>query len=158
MHAPLLLLSSLARMELLGPLRLFLTLLALATPLTITSAQAASALDPVGGMISGGQPIGDNVLLFPLSGQLSKETIDGLLVPSKLWSRKQEATCATKYALCRGTQFCCPDGNVCCSGEFLSAPGQNTCGGDVDDGSFWYVSGGTCCGAGYEFRLQMMLA
>ena len=110
--------SSLPRM---GPIRLLhlsLTLLAFSAPFTVASAQDASVSDPPNEMISEGQPLRDNVLLFPLYGQLASNQVDGLLLFLKLWSRQQEVTCATNYTACQGSQFCCPDGNSCCSGEF----------------------------------------
>lgn len=84
---------------------------------------AASAQDPPKELISDGQPLHDNALLYPQYGQLAGNQIDGLLVSLKFWSRQQQVTCATNYTECQGTQFCCPNGNACCSG-------------------------GTCCGAG----------
>ena len=108
-----------------GPLRafhLFLISLAVSAPSIIASAQDAPILDPPREVITDGQPLRDNVLLFPLYGQLAKNTIDGLLFPSKLWSRQQQVACATNYTTCQGTQFCCPDGNVCCSSELLRIP------------------------------------
>jgi len=88
-------------------------------PFTVTNAQLASVSDPSREPISDGQPVRDNVLLLPLNAQLAKERIDGLLVPSKLWSRQETITCPTNYTVCQGSQFCCPDGNACCSGGLL---------------------------------------
>lgn len=103
------------RMGILWSLRLFLTLLALATPFAVTNAQFGS--DPREA-ISDGRPVPDNVLLLPLNGHLAKNRMARLLVPSGLWSRQQELTCATNYAMCEGTGYCCPDGNACCAGQF----------------------------------------
>ncbi|KAF9783293.1 hypothetical protein BJ322DRAFT_144354 [Thelephora terrestris] len=74
-------------------------------------------------MISDGQPLHDNVLLYPIYGQLAKNQVDGLLGSLKLWTRQQGVTCATNYTICQGSQFCCQSGSTCCTG-------------------------GTCCGAG----------
>lgn len=115
-----------------GPLRLLRLLFTLIALTTLTSAQLVSALDPPT-LISNDQPTRDNVLLLPLNGQLAKKRIDGLLVPSKLWSRQTEAACATNYTACQGSQFCCPDGNVCCSGGFLVVLGQYVPEEAVDD-------------------------
>ena len=97
--------------------RLFLALLALANAPITTAAKSPSALDSRES-ISDGQPTRDNVLLLPSNGQLSSNRIDALLVPSKLWPREQESICVMNYAACTGTEFCCPEGNVCCPGEF----------------------------------------
>ena len=123
----------LTRMGLSQSFRLFLTLLALATPFAVASAQDVSVLDPPMEMISDGYPVGDNVLLFPLNAQQARNRIDGLLVLSKLWSRQQEVTCASNYTTCEGSGYCCPEGNACCSGKFL---GQRICGRDVGSDSY----------------------
>jgi len=101
-------------MGLFSPLRIFFALLAFSALFTVTGAQ-----DPPKERISDGQPLRDNALLFPLNGQLAINRIDGLLVPFKLWSRQQEVTCTTNHTACQASQFCCPDGNVCCSGGFF---------------------------------------
>jgi len=119
-------------MGLFRPLRLFFALLAFSALFTLASAQEAS----VRGRISDGQPLRDNVLLFPLNGQLAGNRIAGLLVPLKLWSRQQEVTCATNHSACEGAQFCCPDGNVCCSGELFPVLCKHIYGGDVGDDSY----------------------
>lgn len=102
-----------------GTLRLFFTLFAFVAPLAVASAQDASVLDPPTDMISEGQPLRDNVLLYPLYGQPASNQLDGLLGSLKLWKRQQNVTCATNYTICQGSQFCCQSGNTCCSGEFL---------------------------------------
>ena len=112
----LLALSPLMRMGFFRPSRLFLTLLALSTASIITSAKDTSVSGPRN-LISGDQPPRDNALLLPLNGQPASNRIDGLLVMPRLWSRQQQLTCATNYSVCEGTEFCCPDGNACCSGE-----------------------------------------
>jgi hypothetical protein len=106
-----------ARMGPFRPLHFFLTLLAVTVPFTVASAQDTPVLDRPNDKISHGQPLRDNVLLFPANGQLVRNQIDGLLGLSKLWSRQQQVACSTNYTQCQGTQFCCPTGNSCCSGE-----------------------------------------
>jgi hypothetical protein len=132
-YARLLLLTllTLMRMGPLRPLYILFALLALATPFTIASAHLTSDLDPPT-LIPDNQRAPDNVLLLPLNGRLAKNRIDGLLVPSKLWSRQQEVTCATNYTACQGSQFCCPNGSACCPGGFL---GQFIRGEGVGDDS-----------------------
>ena len=140
-------------------LRFLFIFLALAAPFTISSAQIAPVLDPPAELIPDGQPTPDNVLFLPLSGSVTKKRIDGLLVPSRLWSRQQEVTCATNYSVCQGSQFCCPNGNVCCSGEFLPLLGRTLsrrgCGCQLltPFTQHRHVLGGNCCGAGYDSRL-----
>lgn len=139
-------------MGLLRPSRLFLLLLALAAASMDTSAQTAS--DPV---ISDGQPVHDDALLLPLTGQLASNRIDGLLGLSGLRPRQQQLACATDFVGCTGTQFCCPVGNVCCPGEssrFLA---------NTFAERMWVMTpmthltklrpilGGLCCGTGYGF-------
>lgn len=126
-----------------GPLRLLHLLFTLLALTTLSSAQIASALDPPT-LISNDQPTRDSLLLLPLNGRLAKQRIDGLLVPSKLWSRQTGAACPTNYTACQGSQFCCPDGNVCCSGGFLAVLGQYVREEAVDDDpcdSFPWTSG-----------------
>ena len=101
------------------PLSLAFLAFVIAPP--VTAVKFPSALDPRD-LISDGRLELDNALLLPLSGQLASNQINGLLVPSKLWPREQESICATNYTTCVGTGFCCPDGNVCCSGESLMNP------------------------------------
>lgn len=115
--------------------RLLFIFLALAAPFTISSAQIAPVLDLPTELIPDGQPAPDNLLFLPLSGTVAKQRIDGLLVPSRLWSRQQEVTCTTNYSVCQGSQLCCPTGNVCCSGGFLPILGNHFHGGDVGDNS-----------------------
>ena len=107
-----------------GPVRalhFFFALLAATIPFTAVSAHdTESVLDRPEEAFSYGQPLRDNVLLFPLDAQPARNKIDGLLSLSKLWSRQQQVACSTNYTICQGTQFCCPNGNACCSGEFLA--------------------------------------
>ncbi|KAF9646309.1 hypothetical protein BDM02DRAFT_3118899 [Thelephora ganbajun] len=83
-------LSPLVRMGLLRILHFFLTLLALTSPFAAAGAKATSVLDSPRGMTPDGQPLHDDVLLLPLNAQLARNQVDGLLVPSKHWSRQQE--------------------------------------------------------------------
>jgi hypothetical protein len=113
----------LARMK---PLRLFCTLLAFTAPFSAASAQYASVVDSSTDMISDGQPLHDNVLLYPIYGQLARNQVDGLLGSLKLWTRQQGVTCATNYTICQGSQFCCQSGSTCCTGELVRIS-QPTC-------------------------------
>lgn len=129
---PLTLSLPLVRMGPLRPLRLFLTFAVLFAALTETSAQTSSALGP---KISDASPVRDNILLLPLNGQPATNRIDQLLLQSGLHRRQQQLTCTTNYTACEGTQFCCPDGNVCCSGESFSVLDHSTFGGGVGCGT-----------------------
>jgi len=142
-----------------GPLpsiRLFLVFLAAPT---VTAAKFPSALD-TREPIFDGQPVHDNVLLLPLTGQPASSRIDGLLDPSNLWPRRQAPICAVNYSVCVGIEYCCPDGNVCCPGEFswLSADPFEEGGegyGRLSCDHFTHrcpILGGTCCDAGYGFH------
>lgn len=139
-----------------GPLRAFnflLTFLVFAAPLTLASAQDTPILEPPReARVTDGQSLHDNVLLIPLYAQLAENRIDGLLVLSKFWSRQQNSvSCATNYTVCQGTQVCCPDGNVCCSSEFLRVSFSKSLAERVTPFTN-RRQGGTCCGAGYAFR------
>ena len=113
---------TLMRVGRLPSLQLLPALLALAT-LTVTAAESPFDSDSRK-LISDGQPVIDNTLLLPLNGQLTRDRINGLLVPPKLWPRQQESICVANYTACVGTGFCCPDGSVCCPDEF-SHPSAN---------------------------------
>ena len=129
-------LSPVMRMGLPRPSRIFLVFLALVAVSTVTSAQSPSVLGPRKLISDSGQPLPDNALLLPLNGQqASNNRLDGLLVLSGLRSRQQQVTCTTNYTACQGTDFCCPNGNMCCSGESSRFSAQRILGGDVGDDS-----------------------
>ena len=142
---------------LLTSIRLSLALVTLVIAPTVTAANFPPALDPRG-LISDGQPVSDEALLRPLIGKLASNRINGLLNPSNLWPREQAPICAVNYSTCAGTEFCCPDGGVCCPGELSRLLVNKSGGGSAVDDSYdpfthrWPILVGTCCNAGYGFH------